>query len=460
MIPHLVLLVALAIFWWLIKRDTARREGISSAIWIPTLWVGIIASRNLSAWLGFGGGTDSLEGSPLDRLFFFTMIIAAFIVLCRRRLIWSSVIVDNWAVFLFYGYLLITVLWAEHPFVSFKRWFKEFGNILVVLVILTEEDPLEAFRAVFMRCAYVLLPLSVVFIRYFPSLGRYYNLHSGQMEAVGVTFQKNSLGCTVLVCGLVLIWDWFERTRPGASRQTRFDRYLPWGLAIIAVYLVNLCDSKTSIVCLILGATIMSASRLPVLRSRIRSLGSIVLAMAVGFFVLDSVFSLKEAVVSNLGRDMTFTGRTDVWRQLLDLRTDPVVGTGFCSFWSDQQYQSKLPPWLADGRSAHNGYLECYIDGGWVGVFFLSVMLIAAGSKINRQLPLGGDYVLIRLAVFVAIVVGDFSESHFGRMTPLGFLFLLAVIGSAGTARSRQQALQTVPDDLSCEPHGFQAAIS
>jgi exopolysaccharide production protein ExoQ len=189
MIPHLVLLAAFAIFWWLIKRDTAARKGTSCATWVPTLWVGIIASRNLSAWLGFGGATDSLEGSPLDRLFFFGMIIAAFVVLSRRRLIWSSIIADNWAIFLFYGFLLLSVLWAEHPFVSFKRWFKEFGNILVVLIILTEEDPLEAFRAVFMRCAYVLLPLSVVFIRYFPDLGRYYSLHSGQMEAVGVTCQ-------------------------------------------------------------------------------------------------------------------------------------------------------------------------------------------------------------------------------------------------------------------------------
>ena len=101
----------------------------------------------------------------MDRLFFFGLILLAFIILWRRRLNWQAVILQNWAIALFYAYLLVSVLWAESSLVSFKRWFKEFGNIVVVLVILTEVNPQEAFRAVFVRCAYVLIPLSLVFIR-------------------------------------------------------------------------------------------------------------------------------------------------------------------------------------------------------------------------------------------------------------------------------------------------------
>ncbi len=86
------------------------------------------------------------------------------------------------------------MLWANSPPTSFKRWFKEFGNIAVLLVILTEARPQQALRAVFVRCAYLFLPLSFVFIRYFPSLGRFYSSHGGEGQMTGVTTQKNTLG--------------------------------------------------------------------------------------------------------------------------------------------------------------------------------------------------------------------------------------------------------------------------
>ena len=91
--------------------------------------------------VGFGGSVDTLEGSPIDRLFFFGMIFAALIVVSRRGVNWQQVISRNWPLFLFYGFLLVSVLWANSPEASFKRWFKEFGNIVILLVILTEVNP-------------------------------------------------------------------------------------------------------------------------------------------------------------------------------------------------------------------------------------------------------------------------------------------------------------------------------
>src|SRR5687768_619523 len=172
-------------FWifaiWLIRRDTRNRDGISAVLWIPTLWAFILLSRPLSTWIGFGGGEDSMEGSPVDRLFYFGMIVLALLVLVRRQLDWASVFSRNWPIFLFYGFLLISVLWAESSSVSFKRWFKDIGNVFVALVILTERNPLQAIRAVFVRCAFILLPLSIIFIRFFPTLGRRYSV-GGELE--------------------------------------------------------------------------------------------------------------------------------------------------------------------------------------------------------------------------------------------------------------------------------------
>jgi exopolysaccharide production protein ExoQ len=427
--PHLILFSFLIFAVWLIRRDTASRTGISGALWIPTLWVGIISSRPISAWLNLGGGGDSLDGSPFDRLFYLSLILAGLFVLARRAINWGWLLTQNWPVLIFYLFLLISVIWTNSPFSSFKRWFKETGNIVMALVILTEASPLQAFRAVFVRCAYLLIPLSIIFIRYFPGLGRTYNRHSGGMEAIGVTFQKNSLGTMVLACGLVFLWDWLERSRPGAPPRKTVDRYASIAVGLIAIWLIHLSDSKTSILSLAVGCFILVSIRLPFLRRRISALGFYTLFGAGVFFLLDRSIGVTEAIVTSLGRNMTFTGRTEVWRELLNVGTDPLLGTGFMSFWDDPHFQSKLPEWVA--FSAHNGYLEIYLAGGAIGIAVLALMILGTGARINRALSAGNEYSTVRFAIFVMMLIANFSESNFACMTPLGFLFLLAAIGEA-----------------------------
>jgi Lipid A core - O-antigen ligase and related enzymes len=426
MIGYAALLATLALAFHLIRKDIREREGVSHAIWLPTLWAFVLLSRPLSMWLNFGGGESSLEGSPLDRLFYFGIILASIAIVARRNVSFGKVFAENWPITLFYLYFLMSVTWAPESFVSFKRWFKEVGNIFVALVILSEANPQQAIRAVFVRCAFLLLPLSIIFLRYFPELGRRY-LRGGGLEVIGVTTQKNSLGVLVLICGLVLIWDWFERTKPGAKPRTKLDRYLPFLLLSIGVYLLYLCDSKTSWLCLIIGGGMLAASRLPIFRQRVSALGFLFIAGIISFFVLDSVFEIKAAFLALLGRDATLTGRTDVWRELLALKTDPMIGTGFCMIWSDYNLLSRLPDYV--GKSAHNGYLEIYIDGGYIGLCFLGLMLLGIALKIRRHLTTADDYALFRFATFIAMIIGNLSESHWGRMAPMGFFFLLTGIG-------------------------------
>jgi exopolysaccharide production protein ExoQ len=429
MMPRLILFCCFVMFSWLIRRDIYLRKGISRSIWVPILWMAVLGSRPVSFWFGGGELESTLEGSPVDRLIYFGLIVAALIILARRQLNWGALISRNWPIFLFYGYFLLSVTWANSPFASFKRWTKEMGNIFILLVILTESDPQEAFRAVFVRCGYVLIPLSFVFIRYFPEIGRHYNIHSGEIEPIGVTFQKNSLGAMVLVCGLVSIWDWFERWKPGARKQSFVERFAPFTMLLLGVYLLHLCDSKTSIVCLMIAGGILGATRFPFLRSRLSALSILAVGGILGFLVLDQMLGLKEMIVQMLGRDMTFTGRTDVWGVLLGLHTDTVFGTGFMSFWDNPYFKAKLPYWVA--YSAHNGYIEIYLAGGLLGVGLLTLMLLRTGWRINRALNGGGDYEVLRFAIFTVALLANFSESNFACMTPVGFLFLIVAVGSA-----------------------------
>ncbi len=448
MIPHIILLISLVVFWRLVKRDNRLREGISGALWIPTLWVGIIASRPLSAWVGFGGSTDTLEGSPMDRAFFFVMIFAALYVVSRRRINWTSLIADNWSVILFYGFLLVSVMWANSPTTSFKRWFKEIGNIFVLLVILTEANPQEALRTLFFRCGCLLLPLSVLFIRWFPDLGRRYNMYSGEMEAIGVTFQKNSLGALIVVTCFLILWDslvMWNRHKVEPERKLRFDLYLRGVLLLIGSYLLYLCNSQTSLVCLALASTILLATRLPVIRARLPAIGAGVAVIFISFLVLNQFFDVQKTIIHGLGRNTNLTGRTDVWEVLKNVGTDPTIGTGYMSFWDDESFQTKLPKWVA--FSAHNGYLEMYLCGGQICLCFLGLMLLATGVKINKAIVWDGDYGVVRFSIFLVALVANYTETNFAWMTPIGFLFLTAAIGHAQTIQVPQYVENAEPEE-------------
>src|SRR5215472_17261286 len=152
---------------WLFRQDMKVRKGVSSAIWIPFTWACVIGTKPISIWLGMGNA-DSIDGyqdSLIDKLLFFVLIIWEWMVLSKRRVQWAVVFRENRWLMIYFVYLAASVFWAEDPFVAFKRWFKDFGNIIMALILLTEEEPMEAIKALLARCAYLLIPLSVLVVK-------------------------------------------------------------------------------------------------------------------------------------------------------------------------------------------------------------------------------------------------------------------------------------------------------
>src|SRR2546427_12291532 len=99
MLPAVALFLASLFIAYLFARDYKQEPNISSAVWIPTIWLLLIGSRSVSAWLGLGPGYVSvdeiMEGSPVDAALFAALMVAAFIVLWNRQVPWRRVIRNN-----------------------------------------------------------------------------------------------------------------------------------------------------------------------------------------------------------------------------------------------------------------------------------------------------------------------------------------------------------------------------
>jgi len=442
--PQLALLGAYGLIGWLLRRDVKRRTGVSHAVWIVAAWFAIFASRPFSSW--FQGqqaqtAESYLEGSPLDAMMFFGLILAGAAVLARRSVRFGSILSANRWLFLFFAYCAISVVWSDYPFVAFKRWFKDFGNVIMVLVLLTEERPTEAIKAAFIRCASVLVPLSFVFVRYMPELGRTYTgWNRNDLMYIGVATHKNTLGALLLISCVFLFWD--VTTRPALHRKWAWlmDRGDAIVVILMSLWLLLIADSATSLLCTFVAIGLYLLTGMPLVKRR---LGRVEVYAIVGgtlWYSLDSTLGISEMIVGSLGRDMTLTSRTGAWDIVLASDINPLVGAGFKSFWAGER-MVKLWIVLPHIVQAHNGYVETYLNGGIIGVTLLVVMLIAGFYKIKTHLVVGDDFSRIRLALWVIALVYNFSEAAFNQLSLLWCVTLLVIV--EGPARLQAAAAAT-----------------
>jgi O-antigen ligase len=443
---RLALLIFVVFIVALIVRDLRRREGVSSASWLPLMWAVIFASRPVSAWFQSGSGMTSaeayLDGSPTDRMVFLILIALGVMVLAKRRIALGSILSSNKALFAFYGYCLLSIAWSDIPFVAFKRLFKDFGSVIMILVLLTEANPINAIKATFVRCAYVLVPMSMLFVRYYPDIGRIYTGYSANdLMYVGVAAHKNTLGALLLVSTVFLLWDIATGRRDAIEARVRLFWLDGVLVMLMALRLLRIADSATSILCTIVGSAIFLASGRAFIRKRARFLEIYAIAGIGAWFLLDSLFHITEFVVLSLGRDMTLTTRTDAWDLFLHLGINPVFGAGFKSFWEGDR-MVRIWRDFPGIVQAHNGYIETYLEGGVVGLIFLSVMLYSGFCGIKARLAEGEAFGRLGLTFWIVTLIYNFSEAAFTQLSLLWIVTLLVVIAVPAAS---QAEIRTVP---------------
>jgi hypothetical protein len=214
---------------------------MSYGLWVPFIWVAINISRSVGYW--FVNGTEAAksevvdisQGSFIDRNTYLFLIIIGLLVLSQRRINWSSILASGRWLWIFYFYLLLSVLWSDYPFISFKRWFKDAGDLIMILIIVSEKDPIEAIRWIFVRCAYLLVPLSVLFIKWYPDIGRYYDHWIWTTCYCGITLGKNQLGLLCMLSGLFLLWQRDLRRVSGLFTPAGMVAFVALGLGWYAV---------------------------------------------------------------------------------------------------------------------------------------------------------------------------------------------------------------------------------
>jgi O-antigen ligase len=366
-------------------------------------------------------------GSPLDAAVFGILIIAGVVVLTQR---WNQVgkfLRGNAPILLFLAYCVLSTLWSDYTFVAFKRWIKSVGDVVMILVVLTDLNPPVAVKRFLCRAGFVLIPMSVLFIKYYPDWGRSYNPWTWIPEYCGVTTFKNQLGMITLVCALGSLWC-FVRTWSDRKATRRKQHLFAQGLILgMAVWIFRIADSMTSLSCFILAGFVMVMANQRWIARR-TALVHMMVAGVITIALIALFFNSSGSMVQTLGRDSTLTGRTAIWNVVLFLaQARPLLGTGFESFWMGDRL---LKVWDVEKgiQEAHNGYIEVYINLGWVGLIFLSSLILTGYRNVITVFRRDPEMGSIKLAFFVTGVIYSLTEAGFRMMSPVWIAFVLAIV--------------------------------
>ena len=370
------------------------------------------------------------------------MLVALWMLL-RRKLDWPAVIKENASLMVLIVFMLCSVLWSDIPFISFKRWTRELVAVLMAFLVLSDRSPRQALECILRRMTYILIPFSLLLVKYFGVYGVDYERWTGRRIWIGVCQHKNGLGQLCLIAGCFLIWSLLNKWRGHRSPAWKYEAHVEALILLIVFWLMRgpggQTYSATSVVALLLGVLVYWG--LGLARKRKLNLKAWTLMAVVVIIIIvgtSSVFtggSLLGPLASSAGRNATLTGRTGIWSTLLPIAMErPLLGHGFGGFWTTSR--RLLYPY----HHSHNGYLEILLTTGFVGLVLISIFLLSSCRKAIGELSQDLSWGALWISFLLAIVIHNITEPSLDNLIkPLTAVIMFFAVSSTNRP-ARQEA--------------------
>ena len=364
---------------------------------------------------------DPDASGPLDLGVLIVLFLSAFMILSRRRGQWAGALKENpWLMALFV-FMTVSVIWSVIPATSLKRLVKEALAVMMALTVLSEPSPRRAIESILRRTTFILIPFSLVLIKYFPDYGVDYGRWSGAQEWRGVAQQKNSLALICVISAIFLLWSLFRRWRKEDPPVWKYQTASEVIILVLTFYLLggpghSLFYSATSVYAFLAGLLgtiwiyVREKSGKPVKAGWL--VGVTVLIVVFGIVTVFISGSTIGFFASTAGRDATLTGRTQVWTSLLPVVMDsPLNGRGFGGFWTSKTRD------VFEISGAHSGYLDVLLGTGFIGLFLLTMFLVSSCRKAHKELSHDLSWGLLWIWYLIVVLVHNIGESSVDSFT-------------------------------------------
>ena len=321
----------------------------------------------------------------------------------------------------------VSILWSISPEDTARR---SFGLLMTWLlgIYLAARFSLEAWLRLLALALSAAVAISLATGLLAPEIGIMEILNPGAWR--GVFPHKNTFGhmaaLTLMVLGVLATTD---------SSVSWRALLLGTSMAALALVLSQSVTALVTICAVILAAIAIGTARSLPPHPHMGFLVVLSLIVVIGTLLGASY----EQLLASVGRDSTLTGRTELWQDIFDLIKQRLwFGYGYGAFWSLAGGEM-MPLRRAIGwpvLSAHNGYIDVWLQLGVLGLFLLALSLIGGLCTLARQLYGPNATVVVWVGLTLTyLLVYNVVESTFLRQNDLTWAMYVATV--AGLARDR-----------------------
>lgn len=325
---------------------------------------------------------------------------------------------------------LASALWSQAPDDTIRKWAWLMVGTGVAVYLIKCISPQQMFRML-MLVGIVAAVSSILLCVGLPS----YGIEQGGPNAgdwQGIFPQKNA-------CGMALVFLITPAFLP--SEVTGVRKQLRWAYGLILLFMIIMTKSRTSLGVIALYLALMGALRVIGKFPRIQIFLLVALGLAILGGMAAVVFSNLDAFTELMGRDATFTGRTQIWEAAMrSIAKRPWLGYGYNAFWRGLSGESAnlLLSVKFFIIHAHNGFINLWLDLGLVGVVGSIWIFLRAGMHTlmafhAKRSPMVDWYIGI---IFLTLLY-NIDESFLLRTLDIEWVLCLAAcIGLSEAARA------------------------
>ncbi len=267
------------------------------------------------------------------------------------------------------GWCLLSVLWSDDPERSLRHGLQLAITVLFATAIAARMPPLAMLKA--MAAAFLVACAS--------------SLASGRARADGEGFlgiynSKNAMAASssiLLLIGLCLIVDRQLPTRWRAVGAVSV------GLGGLLLLRANSVGTAAAMIVVCAALLVILALRRLAQPQRLVAAGLAGLALAAAVLVIAASFDGFSAMLLDAtGKDVSLTGRTDLWQVALDeIAQRPWLGSGFQAVWVPGNPLAEMlwDDFGVESRTGfhfHNAYLSNAVEIGIIGAALQAVLVL------------------------------------------------------------------------------------
>ena len=303
---------------------------------------------------GGNSSPGSGEGNIVNQIVYPSIFLLSLVSLFVRRLDAIAIIKKEKLFTIFLIWCLISTIWSYSPIDTAKRFFRTLTVFAVTLSLLVHTTSTKEILNFIKPVLYLYVFLSIVACITIPGAIDY-QFHTWR----GFEDSKNVLGGVAVVCILLSFFIY--------KMERGWAKFIASIAVLFSLALLFGSRSMSSIMTffvIVLSASLSSSDELfkPLGLGRTFSAIIFLFVIVIGLIVFFVYPEMIAIITEAVGKDPSFTGRTDIWTaMLISISHHPFLGTGYRAFWSVTPPSSYLNHmyslFIWKPNEAHNGFM-------------------------------------------------------------------------------------------------------